>query len=125
MKNNESLQMYIESIYVLERYHGHAHSSEIAKMLHVSRPSVTKAMNKLKESELILKENYGTITLTAYGREVAKSQYEKSGAISKYLMKTLDLSEEEAFCNAGKIKCCISDKMMKAIETYVGDECST
>ena len=49
MSINESMEMYLETIYVLENIHGHAHVVDIAERLGVSKPSVTKAANYLSD----------------------------------------------------------------------------
>ena len=46
MGKNESMEMYLETVYELEKSHGHAHGVEIAKRLGVTKPSVTKAMKQ-------------------------------------------------------------------------------
>ncbi len=62
--NNESAEMYLETIYLLEQAHGHVHGVAIAKELGDSKASVTKAMKNLKVPGCISKESYGSITLT-------------------------------------------------------------
>ena len=72
MNFNKSMEMYLETIYILEDKHGHAHVVDIADELGITKPSVTKAMDKLKRKGLIHKESYGHITLTEKGEEFAK-----------------------------------------------------
>ncbi|GAA0732900.1 metal-dependent transcriptional regulator [Clostridium oceanicum] len=119
MNNNESMEMYLETIYILERDYNHAHGVEIAKRLGVSKPSVTKAMNLLKEKGLINKEHYGTITLTKEGREISKKIYNNHKLISMFLQKSLNLDFDEASENACRIEHIISDKMLNAIKQYL------
>ena len=77
MNYNKSIEMYLETIYILEIDHGHAHVVDIAEHLGITKPSVTKAMDKLKQEGLINKESYGHITLTEKGGAVAKKIYYK------------------------------------------------
>ena len=65
------MKLYLETIHILEKNYGHAHGVEIAERLGVSKPSVSKAMNHLKDKGLVNKEAYGTITLTQKGREIS------------------------------------------------------
>lgn len=120
MVNSESSEMYLETIYLLEEKHGHAHPSEIAKHLGVSKPSVTKAMKALVKKDLIVKEAYGPITLTAKGKAVSKKIYENHTLITAFLIKSLGLDEVEAADNACRIEHVISDTMRKAIIDYLG-----
>jgi len=119
MSNNESMEMYLETVYVLETSHGHAHGVEIAKRLGVSKPSVSKAMNYLKEKGLINKESYGTITLTDEGRQVSERIYANHNLIMRFLEHSLKLSADEANENACKMEHILSEKMVKAIEAYL------
>jgi len=119
MKNNESKEMYLETIYILEESHGHAHVAEIASLLKVTKPSVTKAMKSLKEDEMIFKEKYGSITLTDKGKKLAKKVYDKHRIISKYIMHSLGLSSKEAAINACKMEHVVTDEMIVAIKQYL------
>jgi len=76
------MEMYLETIFILEQRHGHAHGVEIAKELGVSKPSVSKAMKLLKEKGLIDKESYGSITLTPEGLELSKRVYRQHQMIT-------------------------------------------
>ncbi len=111
--------MYLETVYVLEKNHGHAHGVEIARRLGVSKPSVTKAMNLLKEKGLVNKESYGSITLTQKGKAVSERIYSNHKMISLYLEHSLGLSPDEAGSNACKMEHILSAEMMTAIQTYL------
>lgn len=116
---NKSLEMYLKTIYVLERDHGHAHVVDISDQLGITKPSVTKAMNKLKQYGLIEKEIYGHITLTEKGQKMSHTIYYKHAMITEYLKKSLGISQEEAATNACLMEHIITDKMLEAIENYV------
>lgn len=119
MSSNESMEMYLETVYILENSHGHAHGVEVAKRLGVSKPSVSKAMKFLKEKGLIRKENYGTITLTDEGKAISEKIYSNHQLISRFLVQSLELSEEEAAENACKMEHVLTDKVMDAIKSYL------
>lgn len=119
MSNSESIEMYLETVYILEQNHGHAHSAEIAKHLGVSKPSVSRAMNTLKERGLISKESYGPVSLTDEGIAVSRRIYENHKLITSFLSDSLGLSEKEASDNACRIEHVISDSMHKAIVDYL------
>jgi len=119
MERNESLEMYLETIYILEINHGHAHSVDIAKELGVSKPSVSKAMNQLKKKGLINKEDYGSITLTNEGRRISERIYKNHKKISLYLIHSLGLSPDQAEGDACKMEHVISDAMIDSIENYL------
>lgn len=118
MSYNESIEMYLEIIYLLEKEHGHAHCVDIAEALGVSKASVSKAMKQLKSKELVQKEIYGSITLTKKGREISEKIYYKHKLIADFLEHSLGLTEVEASKNACKMEHFVSDSMLLAIEEY-------
>ncbi|MBW6464796.1 MAG: metal-dependent transcriptional regulator [Bacillota bacterium] len=119
MTRSESIEMYLETIYILEASHGHAHIADIAKNLGVTKPSVSKTMDQLKQQDLINQEVYGPVTLTEKGKIVSKQIYRKHCLITQFLEKSLTLSPDEADENACRMEHSITDAMMKAIESYL------
>ncbi len=120
MNYNKSAEMYLETIYILQNIHAHAHVVDIAEHLGITMPSVTKSMNKLKNEGLINKEIYGHITLTEKGTAVAEKIYYKHCIVTDFLEKSLGLSPKEASVNACRMEHIITDEMLEAIESYVG-----
>jgi Mn-dependent DtxR family transcriptional regulator len=119
MSNNESMEMYLETIHLLEKNYGHAHGVEIAERLGVSKPSVTKAMNYLKDKGLVNKEAYGTITLTKKGKELSEQIYNNHRLMALFLKHSLQLTVEEADENACRMEHVLTKGMLEAIETYL------
>jgi len=119
--NNKSMEMYLETIYILENDHDHAHVVDIAERLGISKPSVTKSMNRLKEEGLINKEAYGHVNLTEKGEAIASKIYYRHCTITKFLKKSLGLDPDEAAKNACRMEHVITDAMMEAIEAYLAD----
>jgi DtxR family transcriptional regulator, Mn-dependent transcriptional regulator len=122
MSNNESMEMYLETIHILEKNYGHAHGVEIAERLGVSKPSVSKAMNYLKNKGLINKEAYGTITLTKKGKELSEQIYINHRLISLFLKHSLQLTAEEADENACRMEHVLSDNILEAIKAYLHEK---
>ena len=119
MKHNESKEMYLETIYLLEREAQHAHTADIAKLLGVSKPSVTKAMGLLKEQGLIKQERYGPVVLTERGREVSENIYANHKLITQFIISSLGLNPKLAEENACKIEHVISAEMLSAMKEYL------
>lgn len=119
MEIRESAEMYLETIMLLEKSHGHAHGVDIANKLGVSKASVTKAMKKLQVDGLINKESYGTITLTDKGAEISANIYKKHKLIFSYLKHSLDITDKEAAENACRMEHTVSREMLEAIESYL------
>lgn len=118
MSLSESMEMYLETIYLIEKEHGHAHITEIAKELGITKPSVTKATNILKEEGYLKKEAYGNINLTEKGYKASKKVYIKHSYITRFLEYSLGLSPEEADENACRMEHVITETMLDAIEEY-------
>lgn len=119
MKISESVEMYLETIYLLELEEHHAHTVDIAKKLKVSKPSVSKAMKSLKAEGYIMQDAYGPVTLTEKGRNLAIKIYENHTLITEFLYKSLDISRAVAEDNACRIEHTISQEMVDAIKKYL------
>ncbi len=109
MQLGESLEDYLECIYILHKL-GKVRSIDVAKRLDVSKPSVNKAINVLKEKQLLTQESYGDIRLTQSGIELAQSILTRHEKISQFLKEILHVSEEIADADACKIEHVISEE---------------
>ena len=118
---NESLEMYLETILILSNELECVRAIDIAKKLNYSKPSISKAMNILKEREYIIIEN-NNIELTKIGSLIAKEIYEKHKIITKFLINTIDLDFNEAVIKACKIEHLISVNCYQKIKEKVGEE---
>ena len=61
---SKSLEEYLKTMYILEKQNGDIRVTDIAKKMNCSKPSVNKALNNLKDNNLINYETYGKIELT-------------------------------------------------------------
>lgn len=122
MKYHDSMEMYLETIYLLEQENGHAHVAEISKALKISMPSVTKAMEQLRKRFLINKEEYGTVTLTEEGRDASKRIFEKHVLITEYLQKALGLTLSDAQENACRLEHVVTDSLLDAMKRQLDKE---
>ena len=72
----ESAEMYLETILILSQY-GPVRSIDIANKTGFSRPTISEQMKKFRQNGLIEMDQSNLITLTAKGRQIAESTYEK------------------------------------------------
>ena len=86
MHLQESGEMYIESIYVLNKKIGNARSIDVCEYLGYSKPSVSRAMSLLKKGGFVVMDKDGYLTLTDAGVEVAEKMYQRH-TIKKYVGK--------------------------------------
>lgn len=114
----KSIEDYLEAILIVEKRDKKVKSVKIAELLGVSKPGVNKAMNVLKDNNLIDKADYGDITLTDKGREIANRIYEKHLLIKEFLI-ILGVSEETAEQDCCKIEHILSDETLTQIKKFV------
>ena len=86
MNLHESGEDYLETILRLREEKGQVRSIDVAGALSVSKPSVSVAMKKLRDSGHIEMDEAGLLTLTAEGEAVAQRIYERHRVIAKMLM---------------------------------------
>ena len=120
MKIQESAENYLETILMLSQKMQHVRSVDIANELSYSKPSVSVAMKKLRESELIVVDEDGFITLTEEGMEIANKMYERHSLLSDWLV-FLGVSRETALEDACRIEHVISEESFERIRTHVTD----
>ncbi len=118
MQLQESGQMYLETILILSKKSNSVRSIDISEYMSFSKPSVSRAVNLLKDGGYILISKEGYITLTASGREIAEKIYERHTILTKCLI-ALGVSEETAAEDACKIEHDISDETFSAIKRHV------
>ena len=118
MRLQESGEMYIESIYVLNKKIGNVRSIDICEHLGYSKPSVSRAMSLLKKGGFVLVDDNGYLTLTDAGNEVAEKMYQRHTVLSELLMR-LGVDEKTVCEDACKIEHHISDESFNAIKKYL------
>ncbi len=115
MKLHESPEDYLETILILSEENKSVRSVDIATHLGFSKPSVSVAMKKLKESGLISMDPYGKVTLSEEGRKVAEKVYERHQVISGWLI-SIGVSEETALNDACRIEHVLSDETFEKLK---------
>jgi Mn-dependent DtxR family transcriptional regulator len=93
-------------------------SIDIVNELEYSKPSVSVAMKNLREEGYILMDADGFITLTAKGRKIAETMYERHVAISDWLM-FLGVDKKTALQDACKMEHAMSEKSFLAIKKHI------
>ena len=111
--------MYLEVIYDIDQRNEVIRSIDIANQLGYSKPSVNRAINKLKQEGLISQEPYGQITMTNQGRELAKRIKNKHIYLTEYLSLSLGIDKETAEKDACRIEHVVSKETMAAVIDYV------
>ena len=112
------LEDYLEAIYIIQSETKKVKSIDIARMLNISRASVSEALSKLVSKGLITYESYGTITFTKEGLNEAVNIYNKHNILKSFFQTVLDINPEEASENACKIEHIISQNVLAEIKDF-------
>jgi DtxR family Mn-dependent transcriptional regulator len=103
VKLSSSLEDYLEAIFNLASESKIARSKDIAKMLDVSRASVTGALRVLKKKGLVHYKPYDYVTLTEPGQEVAGEIVRKHNILKAFFINVLGIEPDlaqQAACKA-------------------------
>jgi Mn-dependent DtxR family transcriptional regulator len=114
----ESGETYVEAIYVLSLESDKVRGKDISGYLGVTRPSVSRALNSLRERGLVKNEKSGYIKLTEGGLILAKHIYERHQLIRDHLIG-LGVDDKTAEEDACRIERFLSDASVNAIRTYM------
>lgn len=115
---HESAEDYLESILILQERRGHVRSIDIVNELGYSKPSVSVAMKKLRESGYISMAPDGSITLNETGLEVAGRIYDRHKTLTK-LFTLMGVSPETAAEDACKVEHDVSEETFSMIQRFV------
>lgn len=115
---HESAEDYLETILVLQEQLSQVRSIDIVNYLGYSKPSVSIAMKKLRESGYVSMAGDGTITLNDSGMEIAKRVYGRHKVITK-LFVLMGVSQEQAAEDACKVEHDLSTETFEKICAFV------
>jgi len=117
MEIRESGENYLETIYILKEKIGQVRSIDIAAELNYSKPSISRAVNILRENNYVTMDSNGLISLTEKGEKIALKIYERHKFLTKLLMY-LGIEEKKATTDACKIEHVISAESFNKIKEY-------
>ncbi len=115
----QSLEDYLEAIYICEMTRGEVRITDIAEETGFSKPSVNRAVNTLKEGGFVEHEYYGKIKLTEKGQRLAAKVYERHITLKNFLKNQLGVEEETAEEDACRMEHVMSETTMKGLVQYI------
>lgn len=115
---NESVENYLETIYMLSKKLPVVRSIDIAHELDFKKSSISVAMKNLRTNGYIAVNDAGFITLTDSGLQIAETIYERHDVLSRWLI-SLGVDENIATEDACRMEHVISPESFKAIKDYV------
>ena len=113
----QSLEDYIEAIYMLIDTGKPAQVRDVARMVSVKMPSVVKAIRELKSLGLVVQEPYSNIELTEKGVRVARKILGRHTLLRTFLMK-LGVGRANADKDACLMEHILSAETLEKIRLY-------
>ncbi len=114
MHIHESAEDYLEAILLLKEQLGLVRSIDVARHMHYTKPSISIAMKRLRESGYVEIDGAGFITLLPPGQEIAQRIYTRHRLLTRFLTH-LGVSEEVAAADACKIEHDLSEETFQKI----------
>jgi len=118
-KQTASMEDYLEAIANLREGRKVVRVKQISQRLGVKMPSVTSALRKLSEQELVEHERYRHIKLTPKGDKVAHEVIRRHEALTRFFAQALDINREIAEEDACRIEHVISPLGMERLAKFV------
>lgn len=117
MRNNESAEMYLETIMMLTEKQPHVRSIDVVHETGYTKPSVSRAVGLLKKSGYISVDAGGYITLTETGRALASKVLERHRLLTGFLIG-IGVDPEIAADDACKMEHIISDETFEKMKQH-------
>ncbi len=114
-----SLEDYLEVISNYLNKKQKVRAIDISRELHVSRASVTEALQRLAAQGLINYSRYDTISLTENGQKIANKVVKRHKLLCSFFTDILGLELSEAAENACRIEHVISENVYKRLNDYM------
>lgn len=118
MRLQESGEMYLETIYVLSQTMDVVRSIDVVEHMGYSKPSVSRAVNLLKQNGYLEMEEGGALRLTQSGRAIGEKIYDRHRTLTALLLK-LGVDRQTASEDACKMEHAISDTTFAAIKRHL------
>lgn len=117
-RSEESVEDYLETIYLLSKRLPVVRSIDIVNEMHFSKPSVSVAMKNLRSKNYITVSNEGYITLTDEGKKLGHSTYERHTLLTDWLVR-LGVDPQTAAVDACKMEHDISQESFEAMKKVI------
>lgn len=81
MPLTSSMEDYLEAVLVLQQQKGYVRCVDVAELLDVKKPSVSRAVKELSKKKCLIKKDDGTLSLTEQGQQIAQQIYESTSSL--------------------------------------------
>ena len=114
MPLTSSMEDYLEAVLVLQQQKGYVCCVDVAELLDVKKPSVSRAVKELSKKKCLIKKDDGTLSLTEQGQQI----YEKHQFFTKRLVEA-GVPQDIAAQDACKLEYVISEISFKKLKEAV------
>ncbi len=106
-------------IYELIREKGYAKPVDIASHLHVTAPTVTGMLDRLREEQLVVHEKYGGIVLTGKGKSMAETLGQRHALLVRFL-RLIGVEEARAQKDTEGLEHYVAPATLELLARFVG-----
>lgn len=118
-KLTPSMEDYLKEIYMLQMQSQEVRVTDIAALLSISKASVNKAVNILKDEGYIIHEHYGPVLLSQKGQEAAKGVCDNYKVCMRFLRDILEVEETQAAQEAHLMEHALSKGTRKKLKKFI------
>ncbi len=114
-----NMEDYMEAIIMLSADNRVVRVKDIARKLDITMPSVSAALAKLKDMELIKYEKYGFIELTDKGLEIADRVLKRHNCLIEFFTSILQIDCSDADNEACKVEHALAPQTCAQIHRFI------
>ena len=118
---NQAMEDYLKVIYTVLEAKEWATTSDIAKDMGISSPSVTAMIKRLKEQNLVKYKPYYGVQLSEIGKSAALEIIRHHRLLELYLHKALAVPWDLVHAEAEKLEHVLSEEVEERIAQYLGE----
>ncbi len=116
-----SREDYLRGLYILDEEKNEIKSSDLARYLRVSKPSVSEMMQELNKEGLISYKKYSKLKFLPKGLAIAKKLTSKHRIIETFLKRLLKLNSTNIHEEAHRLEDAFSDKSVEKLRKMLGN----
>jgi DtxR family Mn-dependent transcriptional regulator len=120
MSNTPATEDYLKAIFHLGREGPRVHTTDLARQLQVSKPSVTSMLKRLAAKGLVNYSSGQGATLTEEGRLATMRVVRRHRLLETFLVEVLHLDWSEVHAEAEVLEHHLSPRMVAAIDRVLG-----
>lgn len=115
---SSSLEDYLETIYLLVQEQGFARVKEIAAARNVKAPSVSIALRRLAEQDLVRYERREYVVLTEAGERLGRRVYSRHRLLTRFFEEVLQMPADAAAEQACALEHGLTDEAMGGLARF-------